>query len=381
MEMISRIREAWNDEWRKFFYLLIAFLFFYFAPLEGGKVVEALSAGLALLQDYARKHVLTCLVPAFFIAGAIAVFVKKDSILQLLGPAAKKYIAYPIASVSGGILAVCSCTILPLFAGIYKRGAGIGPAVAFLFTGPAINVTAIFLTGNAVGWDFAFGRLIASIVIAFIVGLIMGLIFSEHDERNAENFLMGMDEERPYSNWTVFWFLFLQFGILIVLGLRIAPGIKWGITGVFLLLLAYLIFFKFRKEDNYEWVAETWDLTKKILPYLFVGIFAAGIIDVVVPDAWIQASVGKNNLLGNAVASVSGALMYFATLTEVPIIETLLKMGMARGPALTLFLTGNSLSIPSMIVLFQLMGKKQALTYIFLICSFSITAGLIFGSL
>ncbi len=381
MEMISKIREAWNDEWKKFFYLLIAFLFFYYAPLEGGKVVEALSAGLALLQDYARKHVLTCLVPAFFIAGAIAVFVKKDSILQLLGPAAKKYIAYPIASVSGGILAVCSCTILPLFAGIYKRGAGIGPAVAFLFTGPAINVTAIFLTGNAVGWDFAFGRLIASVIIAIIVGLIMGLIFSEHDERNAENFLMGMDEERPYSNWTVFWFLFLQFGILIVLGLRIAPGIKWGITGVFLSLLAYLIFFKFRKEDNYEWVAETWDLTKKILPYLFVGIFAAGIIDVVVPDAWIQASVGKNNLLGNAVASVSGALMYFATLTEVPIIETLLKMGMARGPALTLFLTGNSLSIPSMIVLFQLMGKKQALTYIFLICSFSITAGLIFGSL
>ena len=381
MEMISKVRDWWNDEWRKFFYLLIAFLFFYFAPLEGGKVVEALSAGLALLQDYARKHVLTCLVPAFFIAGAIAVFVKKDSILQLLGPAAKKYIAYPIASVSGGILAVCSCTILPLFAGIYKRGAGIGPAVAFLFTGPAINVTAIFLTGNAVGWDFAFGRLIASIVIAFIVGLIMGLIFSEHDERNAENFLMGMDEERPYSNWTVFWFLFLQFGILIVLGLRIASGIKWVIAGAFLLLLAYLIFFKFRKEDNYEWVAETWDLTKKILPYLFVGIFAAGIIDVVVPDAWIQASVGKNNLLGNAVASVSGALMYFATLTEVPIIETLLKMGMARGPALTLFLTGNSLSIPSMIVLFQLMGKKQALTYIFLICSFSITAGLIFGSL
>ena len=381
MEMISKVRDWWNDEWRKFFYLLIAFLFFYFAPLEGGKVVEALSAGLALLQDYARKHVLTCLMPAFFIAGAIAVFVKKDSILQLLGPAAKKYIAYPIASVSGGILAVCSCTILPLFAGIYKRGAGIGPAVAFLFTGPAINVTAIFLTGNAVGWDFAFGRLIASIVIAFIVGLIMGLIFSEHDERNAENFLMGMDEERPYSNWTVFWFLFLQFGILIVLGLRIASGIKWVIAGAFLLLLAYLIFFKFRKEDNYEWVAETWDLTKKILPYLFVGIFAAGIIDVVVPDAWIQASVGKNNLLGNAVASVSGALMYFATLTEVPIIETLLKMGMARGPALTLFLTGNSLSIPSMIVLFQLMGKKQALTYIFLICSFSITAGLIFGSL
>lgn len=381
MEMITKIREWWNEEWKKFFYLLIAFLFFYYAPLDSGKIVEALAAGLALLQDYARKHVLTCLVPAFFIAGAIAVFVKKDSILQLLGPAAKKYIAYPIASVSGGILAVCSCTILPLFAGIYKRGAGIGPAVAFLFTGPAINVTAIFLTGNAVGWDFAFGRLIASITIAIVVGLIMGVLFAEHDERNAENFLMGMEEERPYSNWTIFFFLFLQFAILIVFGLRINPVIKYILNGFFLLVLLYMIFFKFRKEDNSEWIAETWDLTKKILPYLFVGIFAAGIIDVVVPDAWIQIAVGKNNLIGNAVASVSGALMYFATLTEVPIIETLMKMGMARGPALTLFLTGNSLSIPSMIVLFQLMGRKKALTYIVLICSFSIVAGLIFGNL
>ena len=381
MEMISKLRAWWNEEWKKFFYLLLAFLFFYYAPLDSGKVIEALSAGLHLLQDYARKHVLTCLVPAFFIAGAIAVFVKKDSILQLLGPAAKKYIAYPIASVSGGILAVCSCTILPLFAGIYKRGAGIGPAVAFLFTGPAINVTAIFLTGNAVGWDFAFGRLIASVIIAILVGLIMGVIFAEHDERNAENFLMGMDEERPYSNWTVFFFLLLQFAILITFGLRINPAVKYSLNGLFLLALLYLVFFKFRQEDNNEWVAETWDLTKKILPYLFIGIFAAGIIDVIVPDQWIQLAVGQNNVIGNAVASISGALMYFATLTEVPIIETLMKMGMARGPALTLFLTGNSLSIPSMIVLFQLMGKKQALTYIVLICSFSIVAGLIFGSL
>ena len=381
METIAKIRAWWNDEWKKFFYLLLAFLFFYYLPIDNGKVVEALSAGLALLQEYARKHVLTCLVPAFFIAGAIAVFVKKDSILQLLGPAAKKYIAYPIASVSGGILAVCSCTILPLFAGIYKRGAGIGPAVAFLFTGPAINVTAIFLTGNAVGWDFAFGRLIASVIVAILVGLIMGVIFAEHDERNAENFVMGMDEERPYSNWTVFLFLFLQFAILITFGLRINPAIKYALNGLFLLTLLYLVYFKFRKKDNNAWIAETWDLTKKILPYLFIGIFTAGIIDVIVPGQWIQLAVGENNFIGNAVASVSGALMYFATLTEVPIIQTLMKMGMARGPALTLFLTGNSLSIPSMLVLFQLMGKKQALTYIVLICSFSIVAGLIFGSL
>lgn len=370
-----------SDEWKKFLWLVAAFLTFYFLPVHSPAIQESFSAGLALLQEYARRHVLTCLVPAFFIAGAIAVFVKKDSILQLLGPAAKKYIAYPIASISGGILAVCSCTILPLFAGIYKRGAGIGPAVAFLFTGPAINVTAIFLTGNAVGWDFAFGRLIASIVIAIIVGLLMGVIFREHDEKNAAGFAMGMEPEKPYSNFTVAAFLVLQFGILVVLGLRIDPRLKWGIALVFLLLLLYLVFFKYQKEDNEEWVAETWDLTKKILPYLFVGIFAAGIIEVVVPDSWIQVSVGQNTVLGNAVASISGALMYFATLTEVPIIQTLMKMGMAKGPALTLFLTGNSLSIPSMLVLFKLMGRTKALTYIVLICSFSIVAGMIFGSL
>ncbi len=381
MEMLARIKENWNEEWRKFFYLLIAFLFFYYLPAEPAKLSDALSAGLLLLQDYARKHVLTCLVPAFFIAGAIAVFVKKDSILQLLGPTAKKYIAYPIASVAGGVLAVCSCTILPLFAGIYKRGAGIGPAVAFLFTGPAINVTAIFLTGNAVGWDFAFGRLIASIIIAIAVGLIMGVLFKKHDQRNADSFLLGMEEEKPYGNGLIAAFLLLQFGILIVLGLHIAPVIKWSAALVFLGALLYLVFFRFKRADNAEWLAETWDLTKKILPYLFIGIFAAGIIDVVVPDHWIEVAVGKNTIAGNLVASVSGALMYFATLTEVPIIQTLMKMGMAKGPALTLFLTGNSLSIPSMIVLFQLMGKKQALTYIVLICSFSVVAGLIFGSL
>jgi len=370
-----------KTEWKKFGALVIAFLVFYFLPMDSAMVLQALQKGLFLLQDYARKHVLTCLVPAFFIAGAITVFVKKESILKLLGPTAKKYIAYPIASVSGGILAVCSCTILPLFVGIYKRGAGIGPAVAFLFTGPAINVTAIFLTGNAVGWDFAFGRLIASVIIAILVGLLMGVLFKEHDERNAENFLMGMDEEKPYSNWTVFFFLVLQFGILIVLGLRIAPVIKWSTAGVFFIALLYLIFFKFQRVDTNEWISEAWNLTKKILPYLFVGIFVAGIIDVMVPDEWIRAAVGKNNVFGNAVASVSGALMYFATLTEVPIIETLMKMGMARGPALTLFLTGNSLSIPSIIVLFQLMGKKKTLIYIILICSFSTIAGMLFGSL
>ena len=370
-----------DREWKKFFGLVVTFLAFYFLPLQSDTTLRALGAGLALLQEYARRHVLTCLVPAFFIAGAIAVFVKKDSILQLLGPSAKKLIAYPVASLSGGVLAVCSCTILPLFAGIYKRGAGIGPAVAFLFTGPAVNVTAIFLTGNAVGWDFAFGRLLASFFIAIVVGLLMSILFRDHDRQNSAGFNQGWEEEKPYRNRTVALFLVLQFAILIVLGLKIPSFYKIGLTSTFLLVLLYLVFFRYRREDNREWVAETWDLTKKILPFLFLGIFAAGTIEVLIPQSWIQVAVGRNNLAGNMVASLSGALMYFATLTEVPIIQTLLKMGMARGPALTLFLTGNSLSIPSILVLLNLMGTRKTLVYIFLICSFSVLAGLLFGSL
>jgi uncharacterized membrane protein YraQ (UPF0718 family) len=381
MQWVLKIKGFLNGEGKKFLWLVFAFLAFYFLPMQSTMVMKPLSSGLALLHEYTRKHVLSCLVPAFFIAGAIAVFVKKDSILQLLGPAARKYIAYPLAAISGGILAVCSCTILPLFAGIYKRGAGLGPAAAFLFTGPAINVTAIFLTGNAIGWDFAFGRLIASIIIAITVGVLLEIMFPEHNQKNANGFVLGMEEEKPYSNWIIALFLLLQLGILVVLGLQISLLIKWGIAGAFLLILFYLVFFKFQKEDNREWVSETWDLTKKILPYLFIGIFAAGIIEVVIPDSWIKTAVGSNNILGNAVASVSGALMYFATLTEVPIIQTLLNMGMDRGPALTLFLTGNSLSIPSMMVIYKLMGAKKATAYVGMICALSIVAGLIFGNI
>jgi uncharacterized membrane protein YraQ (UPF0718 family) len=379
MQLVLKIKQALNGEVKKFLWLLIAFLVFYFLPVNSEPVMKTFASGLALLHEYARKHVLTCLLPAFFIAGAIAVFVKKDSILQLLGPTAKKYIAYPLASVSGAILAVCSCTILPLFAGIYKRGAGIGPAAAFLFTGPAINVTAIFLTGNAIGWDFAFGRLIASIIIAIIVGLLLEIMFPEHNQKNAQEFILGKEEEKPYSNWIVAMFLLLQLGILVILGLQIPSKIKWGATGVFLFILLYLVFFRYQKEDNKQWVSETWDLTKKILPYLFFGIFAAGIIEGVIPDSWIKTAVGRNNIWGNAVASISGTLMYFATLTEVPIIQTLLDMGMDRGPALTLFLTGNSLSIPSMMVIFKLMGAKKATAYVGMICVLSMVAGLLFG--
>lgn len=369
------------DEWKKFAWLILVFLAFYFLPIATESATRALGGGLALLQEYARKHVLTCLVPAFFIAGGIAVYVKKDSILLLLGPAVKKYIAYPIASISGGLLAVCSCTILPLFAGIYKRGAGIGPAVAFLFTGPAINVTAIILTASVIGVDFAVGRLLFAMIIAIVAGVIMAFIFRDHDRKNSNGFATGMSDEVPYSNLAVAAFFILQMVILVIFGLGIANGLKYAIAGLAFISLLWLVFKHFAAEHNRRWIAETWDLSTKIMPYLFIGIFAAGAIGEILPETFVTATVGGNSFFANCIASISGALMYFATLTEVPIIQKLMQLGMGRGPAMALLLTGNALSIPSMMVLFKLMGAKQAATYIFIIITLSVGAGLWWGSL
>jgi uncharacterized membrane protein YraQ (UPF0718 family) len=388
---IHALRLRWQDwrlaisagaeEWKKFVWLALAFLAFYFLPITSAEATRALAGGLALLQEYARRHVLTCLVPAFFIAGGIAVYVKKDSILQLLGPTAKKYIAYPVAAVSGGLLAVCSCTILPLFAGIYKRGAGIGPAVAFLFTGPAINVTAILLTASVIGIDFAIGRLLFAMTIAIVAGIIMTLVFRDHDRKNSQGFTTGMNGEAPYSNLAVIAFFVLQLSILVVFGLGIAQGLKYAISGLALISLLWLVSTHFAAEDNRRWIAETWDLSKKIMPYLFIGIFAAGAIGEILPEAFVTTTVGGNSILANFVASVSGALMYFATLTEVPIIQKLMQLGMGRGPAMALFLTGNALSIPSMLVLFKLMGARKAATYISIVVALSVGAGWLWGNL
>jgi uncharacterized membrane protein YraQ (UPF0718 family) len=369
-------------EWAKILVLVGVFLLLYFAPVNAPIVATSLGAGLTLLQEYAQRHVLTCLVPAFFIAGAIAVYVKKDAVIKLLGPETKKTIAYPVASISGGILAVCSCTILPLFTGIYKRGAGIGPAVAFLFTGPAINVTAILLTGSVIGWDFAVSRLIAAMIISVIAGLIMAFVFREHDEKNAANgFASGLQEDVPYSNWTIAFFFVLQLAILVLFGITMQPVVK----ALFIILavsgVLAMVFLKFKKEHSLEWMSETWSLTKKILPYLFVGIFVAGLIEVIVPESFVTRLVGENTLPANIVASLFGTLMYFATLTEVPIIQKLMALGMGRGPALTLFLTGNSLSLPSILVLLKIMGAKQTGVYILSIVVLSAFAGLLFGTL
>ena len=369
-------------EWVKGLILAGAFLTLYFAPLDAPNVLGAITSGLALLGEYARLHVLTCLVPALFIAGTIAVFVKKDAVLALLGPKTNKLIAYPVASVSGGILAVCSCTILPLFAGIYKRGAGIGPAAAFLFTGPAINVTAIVLTSSVLGWEFAAARLAAAMVISVTAGLILAKIFRAHDQRNAdEAFVTGMETDLPYPNWLIVVFFGSQLLVLVVLGTALSPALKIAAAALLVGVVVLVALRRFRRDHLGQWMLETWTLAKKILPYLFVGVFVAGMLEGLLPRDLVTGLVGGNSIGASLVASVFGAFMYFATLTEVPIVESLIALGMGRGPALTLFLTGNSLSLPSMIVLFSIMGRRQAFAYIVIIILLSALAGWAFGTL
>lgn len=369
-------------EWQKVSVLAGIFLLLYFAPFELPAVADVVVAGLSLLHEYARLHVLTCLVPAFFIAGTIAVYVKKDAILRLLGPDANPMVAYPVASVSGGILAVCSCTILPLFTGIYKRGAGIGPAVAFLFTGPAINITAILLTAGVFGWEMAGARLLAASTIALIAGFIMSYLFREHDVATSrDGFAAGASADLTYSNGIIAAFILLQLAVLVLFSLSLEPPLKYSLLLFSLAGIVFILLKHLRREHTVEWVRETWDLTKKILPYLFVGVFIAGALEVLVPQEVVTRWVGENTIVANIVASTFGALMYFATLTEVPIIQKLIALGMAKGPALTLLLTGNALSLPSMIVLVKVMGKKKAGAYILLIVLLSVIAGRIAGEM
>jgi len=368
-------------EWGKFGLLVVVFVGAILLPDEVDLGIPAIGAGLALLHEYSSLHVLTCLVPAFFIAGTIAVFVKKDALVRLLGPRTPKLVAYPIAGISGGVLAVCSCTILPLFTGIYKRGAGIGPAVVFLFTGPAVNITAIMLTGSVLGWDFAFVRLGSAFTISVLSGLLMAFLFRSHDEEPSQGeFGAGPSTDLPYSNLLVTGLLLLQLGVLITFELSIPLSAKLGLVSMFVVGIVGIFFLRVERDDAVEWIRQTWGLVKKIVPFLLVGVFLAGALGSLVPEEIVTRLVGSNSVQSNTVASVLGAFMYFATLTEVPIVQRLLELGMAKGPALTLFLTGNSLSIPSMLVLLAVMGRREAATYILSIVALSVVAGLIFGA-
>ncbi|MBA3047247.1 permease [Patescibacteria group bacterium] len=364
----------------KFFILLTGLFFlFYFMPMESSFFTGAVLSGLKLLNKYAREHVLTCLLPAFFIAGAISVFIKKDFILRYLGGQAKKYIAYSLASVSGAILAVCSCTILPLFAGIRKRGAGLGPASAFLFSGPAINIAAIFLTMSVLGHEIGLARIISAVLLSILVGLSMQFIFKEKIEKG--ELFVEESKDIVVSKKTLIIFFGAMIGILVVNGLQIDKTAKYLIMILLALAVAGMAIFKFQKETSKEWLKETWSFTKMLLPVLFIGVFTAGFIMPFLPQSLIERIVGANTISGNLAASIFGAFMYFSTLTEIPISQALIAKGMSQGPALALLLAGPSLSLPNMLVIRKILGNKKTAVYVSLVVFYSTIAGLIFGSL
>ena len=361
------------------FWIVIIFSIFYFVPQQSQWFLNSIISGITLLSEYAKEHVLTCVIPALLIAGGIAVFIRKESILKYLGHDAKKHISYAVASVSGAILAVCSCTILPLFAGIRKRGAGLGPAITFLFSGPAINIAAIFLTMNVLGLKIGVARVFSAIILSILVGLTMAFIFKEKKESG--NLIIPDEKNMKFSSKAITAFFVFMIGILIVNGLTIGQTYKYGIIAVLSLGVISIVSFKFKKELRNQWLDESWSFSKQILPLLFIGVFVAGFIMPLLPEGLITKLVGQNNLIGNLVASIFGAFMYFSTLTEIPILQALISRGMHSGPALALLLAGPSLSLPNMLVIRSVLGNKKTAVYVILVVIYSTIAGLVFGHL
>ena len=384
-----------KDRWI-FLIFLLTFLTAYFIPFQQPTVQNAISEAFALLQEYAREHVLLCLIPAFFIAGAISIFISKASIIKYFGAQAKKILSYSIASVSGTILAVCSCTVLPLFAGIYTRGAGIGPATAFLYSGPAINVLAIILTVKVLGYKLGLARALGAIVFAVVIGLIMHLLFNKEEEKNREqsNLVEGEGKKaRPLWKTTLYFAVMVAILVVINWG-KSSPELKtwyfiyqakWYIGTVLLVVLAWMIVSWFKKAELKEWTFSIWVFAKQIFPLLFAGVLVAGFLlgrpghEGVIPSQWVARLVGGNSVGANLFASVAGALMYFATLTEVPILQGLLGAGMGQGPALALLLAGPALSLPNMLVIRSILGTKKTITYIVLVVVMATITGLIYG--
>jgi len=430
-------------ELRIFAIIAGAFLFAYLVPFSSPTVRDAIMEAFHMLQEYAREHVLLCLVPAFFIAGAIAVFISQASVIKYLGGKAKKVVAYGVGAVSGAILAVCSCTVLPLFAGIYKRGAGLGPAIAFLYSGPAINILAIILTGRILGIKFGLARAIGAIVFAVVIGLAMQFLFRKEEAEKQEAAMAAPVPEDGKPIWKtaipvalmILILVFANWGkpgsvsvettagetivatragetsdeLLVKLtgtesstgiaksdieSIRYAPSpytsiysSRFYIAGAFLLVLAVLMIRWYSKDEALEWGGSTWSYAKLILPYLFGGVLIAGFLlgrpghTALIPPEWIANAVGGNSWLSNLVASVAGALMYFATLTELPILQGLQGSGMGDGPALALLLAGPALSLPNMLVIRKVLGTKKTLAYVLLVVVAATLTGKIFGSL
>ena len=428
----------WKSEWKPLLIITLVFLGTFYLPLGILRFDNALMESLHLAKWYAQEHVLTCLIPAFFIAGAIAVFVSQASVMKYFGAKAKKVLAYGVASVSGSILAVCSCTVLPLFAGIYRMGAGLGPATAFLYSGPAINILAIILTARVLGLELGIARALGAIIFSIVVGLIMHFIFhrEEVEKANAQMAMPEPEVTRPlwqnalyfasmigiliFTNWgkpedpsgfwnliySSKWFITGSFALALALILVAWFGLKWWKVAMafvpsIMLGLAFplepviafaagviglSILTSTDKGELGDWFSSTWGFAKQILPLLFFGVLIAGILlgrpghEGLIPSEWVSSAVGGNSILSNLFASVAGAFMYFATLTEVPILQGLIGNGMGQGPALALLLAGPALSLPNMLVIRSVMGTKKTIVFVSLVILLSTITGLIYGA-
>ncbi len=426
----------WKNERKPLLIIVILFITAYFLPVEKPELINAVKESLILLKWYAREHVLLCLVPAFFIAGVISVFISQNAVIKYLGAQAKKVTAYLVASLSGSILAVCSCTILPLFASIYQRGAGLGPAVAFLYSGPAINILAIILTARILGFELGIARIVGAVVFSIVIGLLMHIIFIKEEREKEKLQAVVINSENDQNIWKTVFHMFTLIAILIFVNwgkptesvgawFQIYSH-KWMITGIFGILFAvslvYVLKIKkilviaitimtvlisiltnnplvpfifaviglsiilsFDNGEAGEWMTSTWVFAKQIMPLLAIGVLAAGFLlgspgsEGIINSKWIIMFVGKNTFFSNFFASFIGAFMYFATLTEIPILQGLIAGGMAKGPALALLLAGPALSLPNMLVINSVMGIKKTSVFITLVILMSTLTGLVFG--
>jgi len=381
----------------KLLIIVLTFAAAYYVPWSSEIICQSGLEAFMMLQEYAREHVLTCLIPAFFIAGAIAVFVSQASVLKYFGATARKILSYSVASVSGTVLAVCSCTVLPLFAGIYTRGAGIGPATAFLYSGPAINVLAIVLTARILGWELGLARAIGAVLFAIITGLLMAFFFRKDDAARTAGQIYLPDDEGKGRTLTQDALFILTLVLILIFAAFAKPAqgstglwpmifaAKWYITAGLLIILGFMLKGWFVKEERSTWVQSTWGFMKQIFPLLGAGVLVAGFMlgrpghPALIPEHYIASLVGGNSLWANLFASVSGALMYFATLTEVPILQGLIGSGMGKGPALSLLLAGPALSLPNMLVIGGVMGVKKTAVFCVIIVILSTIAGMTYG--
>jgi uncharacterized membrane protein YraQ (UPF0718 family) len=429
----------WKTEWKPLLWIVGIFFVCFYLPVGTPRFDNAVTEAFELVKWYAREHVVLCLIPAFFIAGAIGVFVSQASVMKYLGPAANKVLAYGVGSVSGSILAVCSCTVLPLFSGIYRMGAGLGPAIAFLYSGPAINVLAIILTARVLGIEIGIARAVGAVLFSVVIGAIMHFIYrkEELEKVNAAIQMPEVETKRPlwkdvvyfasmililvFANWGKplenegFWYVMYlykwyitgAFGIIFAVVLVLWFDLKWwkvllaalppALLAVFLPDYPMISFASGaiglsvitstdRGETN-PWFASSWDFAKQILPLLLFGVLLAGVFlgrpgkEGIIPNEWVSMLVGGNSLWANFFAAVVGAFMYFATLTEVPIVQGLIGSGMGKGPALALLLAGPALSLPNMLVIRSYIGMKKTIVYCSLVVVMATISGMIFGAI